>query len=694
MSLTFALQSLLARHEAYVLEAEEERRKMAASIDQLECDKKEMEAASAKTIEENRNLLDQLEELNNTVSTSDDQVSSLNATLQSTCQELERVNALATRAMQLEAQLSLMETETTGLNDKLLTSQEDCRSVSERWKDAQRTICTLQEQIDRMEAEARDERERHTEVMNRYERRSLVERQLENAAGRLKGAAAATTKGKPGESKKHVVSHFVKDILADNASLQMGIMELREMLTGSNEEVQNLRQQMLLHQEVQSDQHKDNSLVAMDQELNRSSMAEQDAVPALHVHHHYHEASKAGPIRQRSKARRSRRFSRVASGVSTPKSGLQTPNSQNIRSRSPSTAATILSHTAVSIPPPPDYSNPHRLSTHSANRRMSFAPSSQPSSAHPSMFDFVSESSRPTSPADSIDVFSPPLLPVRSKRLNSISSHEPPSPRTVRIRHSDTVGGLHIMDDYLDNPGASPHRTGIDPNTIPESPEQDLTTNPLDRPPTQQDRQKVSLRRSASHESILSISANPSRHSAHPLRTKHSLIFRGSALARNSHASLTPSTPTTTLLSSKPAVLESSSQQQQQQRHPHDERATNRTVSASATLSSSLLLRPPPTNTTATLSKRLGGWTWGKWGIAPSPSPSPSIPSPSTFPTPTTTSNKAERSKGKATRAPGVNQKGSLRALRDAVVGVGEGESHVEAREVDVLALRESLGEG
>ncbi|KAL8636108.1 MAG: hypothetical protein Q9228_006460 [Teloschistes exilis] len=689
MSLTFALQSLLARHEAYVLEAEEERRKMAASIDQLKCDKQELQTANAKSIKENRNLLDQLEELNNTVSTSDAQISSLNATLQSTCQELERVNALAARAMQLEAELSLVETETTGLNDKLLSSQEDCRSVSERWKDAQRTICTLQEQIDRMEAEARDERERHKEVMNRYERRRVVERQLESAAGRLKGAAAATTVGKPAESKKHVVSHFVKDILADNASLQMGIMELREMLTGSNEEVQSLRQQMLLHQEVQPDQQSENPLLAMDQDLNRNLMAEQDSVPALHVHHHYHQASKAGcSTRQRSKVRRSRRFSRVASGVSTPKSGVETPKSpdqQKFRSPSPSTAATILSQTAVSIPPPPEYSNPHRISTHSANRRTSFAPSSQPSSAHPSMFDFMSESSRPTSPADSIDTFSPPLLPVRSKRLNSTSSHEPPSPRTVRIRYSDTAGGLHIMDDYLDNPGASPHRIGIDPNTIPESPEPDLMTNPLDRP-IQQDHQKVSLRRSASHESILSISAHPSRHSTHPLRTKHSLIFRGSALARSSHASLTPSSPTTTLLSSKPVVTESSSQQQ---RHHREE---NRAVSASATLSSSL--RPPPSNTT--LSKRLGGWTWGKWGIAPFPSPYPSSPpssSHSSTTITTTPTNNNALSKDKTKRAPGVNQKGSLRALRDAIAAE-ERESRVEAHVVDEAALRESLVEG
>ena len=78
MGLTFALQALLARHEAYMVEAEEERRKMGASVDKLESDKKELEASNARTIEENRYLLDQLEELNNTVSDADGQIVSLN----------------------------------------------------------------------------------------------------------------------------------------------------------------------------------------------------------------------------------------------------------------------------------------------------------------------------------------------------------------------------------------------------------------------------------------------------------------------------------------------------------------------------------------------------------------------------------------------------------------------------------------
>ncbi|KAI4255242.1 MAG: hypothetical protein L6R42_006829 [Xanthoria sp. 1 TBL-2021] len=270
-------QSLLARHEAYVLEAEEERRRMAATIDQLECDKKELDASNTRIIEENRSLLDQLEDLNNIVSTSDTHCQSLNATLQSTRQELSRLNALAARTSQLEAQLSFMETEQASLHEKLAVSHDDHRSAIGRWKDAERTIGDLQEQIDRIEAESKEESAHHAEVMDRFERRRDVERQLENAAGRLKGAAAATTLGKCSDGNNNMVSHFVKDILADNASLQMGIMELREMLMGSNEEVQKLRQLMMDHQEVPADEHADSSKTTLENDLERSPPAEPDA---------------------------------------------------------------------------------------------------------------------------------------------------------------------------------------------------------------------------------------------------------------------------------------------------------------------------------------------------------------------------------------------------------------------------------
>src|SRR6516225_6574546 len=95
--LTFSLQALLIRHEAYMADAEKERASMTATIDKLETDKKLLEAENAKFVEENRNLLSQLEELNNTVSDSDARVKSLEATLQATSQELQRLSSLASR---------------------------------------------------------------------------------------------------------------------------------------------------------------------------------------------------------------------------------------------------------------------------------------------------------------------------------------------------------------------------------------------------------------------------------------------------------------------------------------------------------------------------------------------------------------------------------------------------------------------
>ena len=247
MLLTFALQALLARHETYMAEAEEERRKMGAQIDGLESEKRELEASNAKTIEENRYLLNQLEELNNNVADSDAQINALTATLESTRKELTKLSSLAAQASQLEAQLTVMEAEQSGLQGQVTEKVEEAHTNTQRWKSAERTVSALSEQVDHIEKEAREEKDRHAEIVARLERRRTVERELESAAGRLKGAAAATTMGR-GNGSGTVISSFVKDILQDNANLQMGIVELREMLTGSNEEVENLREQMMLHQ--------------------------------------------------------------------------------------------------------------------------------------------------------------------------------------------------------------------------------------------------------------------------------------------------------------------------------------------------------------------------------------------------------------------------------------------------------------
>ena len=64
MPLIFSLQALLVRHEVYMADAEQERLLMTATIQTLEQQKRELEERNAQTVEENRSLLDQLEDLN------------------------------------------------------------------------------------------------------------------------------------------------------------------------------------------------------------------------------------------------------------------------------------------------------------------------------------------------------------------------------------------------------------------------------------------------------------------------------------------------------------------------------------------------------------------------------------------------------------------------------------------------------
>ena len=53
MPLTFALQALLLRHEAYVADSERERHQMMDTIERLESEKLALEAKNAQTIKAN-----------------------------------------------------------------------------------------------------------------------------------------------------------------------------------------------------------------------------------------------------------------------------------------------------------------------------------------------------------------------------------------------------------------------------------------------------------------------------------------------------------------------------------------------------------------------------------------------------------------------------------------------------------------
>ena len=358
----FSLQALLVRHEAYMADAEKERKEMMAQIEELESQKHGLQKTNESLVTKNRTLLDQLEAINTAVTESDSQVTNLQANLQSAHQEMQRLSQLASRTERLEQQLANFEREHEACQASLKIKEEAEKTATRRWQKSERALADMQDQLEHIEQEAKEERERHVEVVGRMERRRAVEKELTSAAGRLKGAAASKTTG----AGTNVVSHFVKDILQDNANLQMGIVELREMLQNSNEEVETLRRQLVLHQPLEEDEEVPrpplgNRKINLNDELNRASSQE------LHVHHHYHAPptpSVAASSRNTLRRPKKKRYgSLTPSHFTPPASGRSTPR-PSVSYHTPSSIATILNQTAVSIPD--STSNKHRWSTQSS----------------------------------------------------------------------------------------------------------------------------------------------------------------------------------------------------------------------------------------------------------------------------------------------------------------------------------------
>lgn len=683
MSLTFALQALLARHEAYMAEAEEERRKMGASFTKLEIEKTELKVANAKTIDENRYLLDQLEQLNNAVSNSDATILSLNTTLLSTRKELERLTVLASQAAHLEAQLASMELGQADLQQTVAIKQEEERSAVQRWKGAERTIGALQEQVDRIEREAREERGRHAEVVARFERQRAVERELESAAGRLKGAAAATTLGRQ-DGNSNVVSHFVKDILQDNANLQLGIVELREMLMGSNEEVENLREQMIFHQPLPAWPEEPETRQSLNSELSRTPADE--SIPDFHVHHHYHAAPpKAEILSSRLPGLRRQKKRRIItpSGLRTPSFGTQTPrtpSAHSVRAVSPSAASTILSQTSVTIPPTSNPSHSGQWSTQSSqipSAAASSIPSSPQSAFRSASYDSMNDTmdlSRPTTPGSTI-LGSPETYPRHVKRGSDVSirSLSLQSPGTVPQSLSGVLQpSRRGFKDGSEVPTPFPL---LEHSAIFEEPEDDgasqtsrtSTTDTHQSLDLQEDymstlQRRPKLHRASSHESLLSIRGID----VPGLEGKHAQRMSGQRF--NPGTSLGISRPSVGPVTSSTTVVARSSQRA----NGYDSSNYNRILLSNTTLTS------PTTNTQtekATFGRLVGGWITGKWGVTP------------------TASTGDLRAKAALSsihsRSTNAKQKGSIRNEKET----NRLSTHIEPVSVDSNLLQESLDE-
>ncbi|KAF2713554.1 hypothetical protein K504DRAFT_140102 [Pleomassaria siparia CBS 279.74] len=595
-------QALLIRHEAYVADSERERHHMSATIENLEKEKFELENRNAQSIKANRDLLDQLEQLNDAVADSDAQIRMLTDTLHSTEEELQRLSTLAARTQALERQLIDLERDQAHLHGSLENKVGDERTAIQRWKRAETTIGDLQDQIDRIEKEAWEERERHLEIVTRMERRMAMDGELGTAAEKLK------THMVQDQSGSSVVSHFVKDILLDNTNLQHGILELREMLMCSNEEVQLLREQLRTHQPIPPAMNNSATPTSLQKELGNDNVFN----PELHIHHHYHNPPrKETPVKVQPQRRpRKKRFSLTFTPPAPPGT---------------STSSAIVSQNVVTVPP-----NMNRWSN-----ATTLAPSSVPGSPlsmsrRGSIYDRVFsdvayDSSRPTSPSDSIDPSSPSFGPAKAREglYSQDLAYRHPRRRSQGLKPPtiamvSAISPANSLANDIFTLGPSLHTTIPEENEEHPGTNSDYLTSPnydLDEAifPTASN-YRPSLRRAASHESLISVSGMD----IHTLRSRPAqLLFSSTPKSSSpvSGASIQPEvTPwTATATGNMTRVNQDSSTLNRSLLYStiaNQKRGINTSSNPSLHKAS-----------TDTLGKKVGGWVFGKWGGAHATSP-------------------------------------------------------------------------
>lgn len=413
--LTFALQALLERHEAYVKESQAEQARLSSHVTDLEHENTVLQGENHKIVVENKELLHKLEELNSNLGQNSQRVNELETLLEDCDQEIRRLNNLARKTEELELKMLDMERERMELNKQVEEGKLETRSHVARWRESEKKIRELEHEVQKIEFEARLDREKHESVVARMGKERALERELGLSEGRLKATAAVQNMRKNGAGEKQVVSNFVRDILQDNANLQAGIAELQGLLQSSNDEVQNLREQVMMHQPVlDNDTPTQQRTLSLGEELGFSQSLPQQVQQEVHVHHHYHSKAairKEKTITQKRSTRRRAIMPNAASFSSPSSSGASTPLMKPYRH---------TSSPAVPLSIQPLNSKTNRwsmLSNTTASTYMSSMASSPRSyfDKNNSIFDRLEaeeDLSRPTSP-DSLCIASP--LPFKRK---------------------------------------------------------------------------------------------------------------------------------------------------------------------------------------------------------------------------------------------------------------------------------------
>lgn len=663
-SLTFALQALLARHEAYMADAERDRAELAARIEQLEVDNRELEAKNAKTIEDNRNLLDQLEALNNTVIDSESHIRSLEASVLSSQQSVRRLEGETARAAALERQLLVLEQEQAELQSHLSSSREEAKSAVSRWKRAERGISDLQEQLERMERETQEEREYHVEMIGRVERQREMEKELNTAAGRLKGAAAAKSLDRVIGGGSNAVSHFVRDLLQDNANLQYGIAELREMLMNSNDEIQALRDQLMYHQPLGDELA--NAACTLSAELESEKESPERIPPKtpheLHIHHHFHlPKSKQEAKKPRKK--------RQGIAPSTPPSG---PTRSQLGSHTHTHRDSLLSNCwSTYSDQPSDFA-------------LSSVPSSPLSNRRNSLFDHHTIDSFPTSPTTSIDPLSPTWHATHQKQLSSVSSRSFRFSTTSALVQPFVTDTHPIIEESDDGDNPPDLTSATDESTVEDAASSgdqdamidDVSAVDVDEPggnpiPI------VRLRRALSHESIISLSGGLDIHTlkSRPSQLKIRHIGSASSVTGSSH------------ITARPMLLRDSAKRSStllRERYALSPVGSLQSVSDSSMLGFG----------SSKLSKWVGWRPWGGGGGAGGGAGGDSSSTASSTSARTVKDNSQKSSDRPPGRLPGINQQGAIPGFSEYLAAAQRRVPPPKIRpdDVDRDALREGLG--
>lgn len=357
----------------------------------------------------------------------------------------------------LEAQLYALENEQAELRKLLNCSKEGERLAVARWKKAERSLSEMVEQLERMEREHRMEKARAQNLLDRLEKRQLADRKS--------GLPSALV-------ERTAMSQFMKEVLAENNHLQSGIAELRDMLIVSQEEVCALREQLMLG--IGKTENDDGT------PLSRELLAERlqtlglpTVAPELHFHHHYHKEKGIRRMKKRRGVALPEHLRHASKGSIDGTSAPMSPGPSGRTQR----WSQISNHTRSSSGRVPSYSSSPQ-STFTWRDSLIFDRSTGP------------DSTRPSTPDSEYDVpITPNKTSGRYSRHRAQGSINPP----FSILYTDDI----------------PEENGEEDGSLTEDTTQEMMPA---RP--QSSAARSILRRSASHESLLSPTAidSPSSH--------------------------------------------------------------------------------------------------------------------------------------------------------------------------------------